>query len=757
MRIKTVLAAALIFLLPAIIMAQDLSTDDIRRAEWELKYQHFNQMQKHQNYETTLDQADYDVAHCVLDVDVADINGQIIYGNVTMTSVSAIDGLTEADYNFNTVMSVDSVFIDNQPASYTHASHMLNITLDRAYDNGEPFTTIVYYHGHPPSTGFGSFMWQTHNGQPIIWSFSCPESARDWWPCKDMPHDKLDSADVIITVPDDLTATSNGVLVSDVDNGNGTRTFHWDISYPISTYLIMLSISNYSSFTDWYVNVDGDSMPIVNYVYPEHYDDAVEDFNITASAIEFYVSLFGEYPFFNEKFGHSIFNWAGGMEHQCNVSYSSMFIRGNHAYDFVLVHELSHMWFGDMITQDIFPEVWMNEGFASYCEALWAEHISGFEGYIDYMTSSNRVNYPSGPIYDPYPLYDGNTVYNKGSWVLHMLRGVMGDEAFFEGMHAYAADQRFMYGTITTREFQAVMEQYYGADLSWYFDQWIWEVNRPWYRYSWLAEDIGGGQFEIFLHISQVQPEPAPEFFIMPIKIYPRINSQDTIITIYNDSREDDFRFIVDGEPTDLQFDKDVWVLKYSTSEDYGMNIVTTELPDGNIDNNYNETIEARGGQMPYIFSIQDGSLPSGLELNENTGNISGIPVAEGEYAFTIRCADSSNPVETDDQDYVVNIYNQSGINYPEKSIPSNFVLIENYPNPFNSSTVISLRLAEPGYIALDIYNIAGQKVAGIHQGYLSAGRHDIIWQANSVSSGIYFARLTTGQKSDIRKMTLLK
>ena len=111
----------------------------------------------------------------------------------------------------------------------------------------------------------------------IISTLSVPEGAREWWPCKDMPHDKSDSSDVYITVPENLVATSNGLLISNNNNGNGTRTFHWHNSYPITTYLISLAISNYQSFTDWYVNTSGDSMPIVNYVYPEHYNQAVEE------------------------------------------------------------------------------------------------------------------------------------------------------------------------------------------------------------------------------------------------------------------------------------------------------------------------------------------------------------------------------------------------------------------------------------------------------------------------------------------------
>jgi aminopeptidase N len=755
MKLKSVLVVVCLILLPAMLSAQDL-TRQFRNTEWEMKCQHWKQLRERLESGIVLDQSDYDVTHWTLDIDVTDIPNQIISGVVTMTSEAVTDGLAEIDYDLSYAMQVDAVTMNGQNVSFTHDENTLTITLDRTYNEGELFTTVVEYFGHPISSGFGSFTWDTHQGQPIISTLSEPWGARDWWPCKDMPRDKADSADVFITVPDNLTATSNGVLVSNIDNGDGTRTFHWYISYPITTYLISLAISNYQSFTDWYVSLDGDSMPIVNYVYPEHYNQAVEDLNITASAIEFYASVYGEYPFVREKYGHSIFPWGGAMEHQCNTSYGQWLIRGDHGYDWIVVHELSHQWFGDMISPDIWPEIWMNEGFAVFSEALWTEHLYGLEGYLDYLTYNCSVTYPSGPIYDPDPLFDGNTVYNKGSWVLHMLRGVMGDEAFFDGIYDYANDPRFMYGTTTTREFQAVMEQYYGADLGWYFDQWIWGRNRPFYTYSWMDEDIGNGQFEIFLHIDQSQPAPSPEIFTMPIKIYPRINGQDTIITVFNDSREDDFRFIVNGDATALQFDKDNWILKFAALGNYELNIVTTELPDGGIGQEYNSIVEARGGQTPYSFEVINGALPAGLDLNEDTGVISGTPNTEDDYAFTIRCTDSSSQPKTDTQDYLVSV-GYVDVDDDVIQAPSHFALIGNYPNPFNNSTVISFRLAKAGYVSLDVFNMLGQKVTNLHDGYLNAGVHDLIWHASTVSSGVYFYRLTVGETSAIKKMTLLK
>ncbi len=755
MKLKLTFIAVLILALSAAVFAQEISREDFRKAEWEMKSRLWQFQQEQQDPSLILDQSDYDVIYWELDINVTDIQGENISGKVTMTSEATVDGLASIEYDLHYAMDADSVFMYGEPVSYTHSGNVLEIDLDHTYDAGEHFTTLVYYHGHPVGGGFGSFGWRTHNGQPIISTLSEPEGAREWWPCKDMPHDKADSSDVIITVPDDLVGTSNGILVSDVDNGDGTRTFHWNISYPITTYLISLAITNYESFTDWYFTVDGDSMPIVNYVYPEHFDNAVEDLSITASVMEIFAGLFGEYPFIREKYGHSIFPWGGAMEHQCNTSYGASLIRGDHAYDWILVHELAHMWFGDMISCDTWPDIWMNEGFASYLEALWTEDLYGHNSYLNYMRYNNSVNEPSGPIYDPNPLFGGNTVYDKGSWALHMLRGVMGDDAFFEGMYAYANHPEYQYGTIQTLQFRDHMEEYYGASLDWYFEEWLMGRNRPHYVYSWMSEETDNGRYQVFLHIRQTQSSPSPYVFTMPIKVYPRINGVDTVITVWNDSREDDVTFIVSGQPSMLRFDIDDWILKEVSSENYSLNIVTTELPDGDPNEQYEAVIEARGGNEPYAFTLSDGEMPTGLSLDSETGEISGIPTEEGEFDFTVECIDAND--YTDDQAYTLLIGEPTDISGDDPRTPSNFALIGNYPNPFNNSTVIKFRLADPADVSLEIFNVLGQKVETLASGTMTAGEHELVWTGVDVPSGIYFYRLTAGDKSAVKKMALLK
>jgi len=259
----------------------------------------------------------------------------------------------------------------------------------------------------------------------------------------------------------------------------------------------------------------------------------------------------------------------------------------------------------------------------------------------------------------------------------------------------------------------------------------------------------------MFLHIDQTQNYPSPEVFTMPIKIYPRVGGVDTMITVWDDSREDDFRVVLEGNPSMVRFDIDDWVLKFVSLVSYTMNIVTTELPDGDPGVPYNQTIEARGGTGQYTFTLYDGTLPSGLSLDGNTGVLSGTPDLNGIYDFTIRCTDTTP--YTDDQEYTVNIGNVVDTEDNEIQEPFRFALVGNYPNPFNNSTIIKFRLGEPTSVRLEVFSLLGQKIATLVDGRMESGEHETVWNADMVSSGVYFYRLTAGNKSQVRKMTLIK
>ncbi|MFH1502753.1 MAG: M1 family aminopeptidase [Candidatus Eisenbacteria bacterium] len=516
-------------------------------------------------------QADYDVYYYDLDIEV-DEGPETVDGYVIMRATSNVDGLTTVIMDLYGNMTVDAVEHGGSAASYTHNGDLITVTLNSTVNTGGTFEVKVTYHGAPVDDALN---FSTHGaGGPIISSLSEPSGARQWWPCKDTPADKADSVRVALTVDDALIAVSNGMLISEVDNGT-TKTYEWFETYPITTYLVSVAISDYSTWTDYYNYARG-SMPIENYVYPEHLSNAQEDLNITAQAIGVLSGYFGEYPFIDERYGHAVFPWGGAMEHQTCTSYGRVLIRGDHYYDWILVHELAHQWWGDWVTCETWNDIWLNEGFATYSEALWFESLGGETDYDDYIDAYDSYGYFNGPIYDPDSTFN-RTVYDKGALVLHMLRRVLelgnGTVAHYpiDALQAVLASYSAAnaYDTALTSEFQTFCEASYGGDMDWFFLPWVYGANRPHYEFSWIAS-YDGPPYEIMLHIEQVQTNAG--LFTMPVDIEVQTTGADTLITVWNDEWSQDFFFAVNDPPSDVNLDPGNWILKYLTQSSTGVN-----------------------------------------------------------------------------------------------------------------------------------------------------------------------------------------
>ncbi len=480
-------------------------------------------------------------------------------GDVLMNAKSVIDGLSTITLDLMNAMTVDSILMGGSKVQFTQYPSTVEINLDRQYNQGELVTVDVYYEGIPGSSGFGSFEFSTHSSVPWVWSLSEPYGAKDWWPCKDHPHDKADSTDQIITVDSSFRVGSNGRLVSSVYNGDGTITYHWQERYPISTYLISVAITNYAQFTNWFHYSPTDSMPVLNYVLPEHLSSATSQLPLTVGMLTIYSNLFGLYPFVNEKYGHSEFGWGGGMEHQTMTSVGG-FDEG------LVAHELAHQWYGDMITCDSWPDIWLNEGFATYCECLYREQKYGKPAFwSDINGDIYGAKSASGSVYvldsgSVGTLFDWNRVYAKGAWVLHMLRHVIGDSAFFHSMYAYAHDSRFRFGTATTSGFQSVCESVSGEDLHYFFDEWVYGQRYPHYSYGWTFLP-GSGGYQITIGMSQTTGTPTPAYFTMPVDFKIIGNAWDTTVTAFNNAQSQSFSFSLSHQPMSVVIDPQGWIL----------------------------------------------------------------------------------------------------------------------------------------------------------------------------------------------------
>jgi aminopeptidase N len=591
-----------------------------------------------------IDQNGFDADYYSLNIRVDEIALQI-YGQVSMRARARTNGFMTPTLNFTNGLTTDSVRSFGRPITWTHASNFLYINLDSSYNTGDGFEVTVYYHGHPPEGGFQGFAFGVHGSNPsvpIISTLSEPYLAQSWWPCKDVPSDKADSTDVRTRVNSSFYCVSNGVLRDSINNGDGTTTYAWHEQYPITTYLVSLAISNYSRFDRWY-HYGADSMPVRFYSYPEKLTSALAGWPVAVDQIGFYSATFGEYPFIGEKYGMVHFNWGGAMEHQTVTSATS----SSFGFDQYLVcHELSHQWWGDMITCRNWNHIWMNEGFASYCEALWAEHLGGTSGYRNYMSGMKYVS--GGRIYIDDTTNVGNIfssrVYDKGAWVLHMMRGIIGDSAFFATLRAYYDDPRYKWKDVVTEDFRDLAESVSGVNLHDFFNDWIYGYYYPQYMVSTRPQLLPDGSWRLNLHLRQAQATD-PQVFHMPVDIKVTGDGLGTIISrVSNTQRDQDYFF--DGFtsiPSFVALDPNGWILQVNAlTEAYRAHIFTDTLLPGNQYAVYRDSVRGMAAP-PLQYVLAAGILPNGITLDPATGVLSGMPLAAGSFPIIIGLYDGTH------------------------------------------------------------------------------------------------------------------
>ncbi len=506
-----------------------------------------------------------DVKYYKLNIRAADrIN--YLSGDVTAVSVVTDPVITSIEYNLTNTMVVDSALVDGVRSAFAAGASSFLITLPKTYRAGDQLTTRVFYHGLPASSGFGSYTDATRaDSSRWIYTLSEPYGARDWWPCIDHPNDKADSADVWITCSQSLLAVSNGRLTETLQNSDGTKTYKWKERYPIATYLIAMTIANFAKISDWYAYAPADSMEVVNYVTstigatsPAWRTNTMR----TPKMLAIYAALFGQYPFIREKYGHVEFGWPGGMEHQTLTSLGSTSFS-----EATIAHELAHQWFGDMITCRTWGDLWLNEGFATYCEAVYREKQYGAAAYIaDLLSTAADAKRPLGSLYvqdttSVNNLFASGRVYNKGAWVLHMLRHAVGDSLFFASMRAYANDPALMYGTASTADLRAAFERTTGRDLGWFFSEWVFGERYPVYSCQ-VSTVKNAGSFLSSVQIKQTTGTANPPFFIMPIDLRFASAGWDTTVTVVNNSQNQLLQIALSHKPDTVQFDPKNWVLK---------------------------------------------------------------------------------------------------------------------------------------------------------------------------------------------------
>ncbi len=465
-------------------------------------------------------------------------------------------------FDLNAGLTVDSVLMNGQRLAFDHTDdHSLNVKLSRQIEKGNTDSLTVFYHGLPSENSFGSYNKATHNNVPVLWTLSQPFGARDWWPCKQTLTDKIDSLDVFITTRKGYKAVSNGVLRSSNENGDQV-TYHFEHNYPIATYLVAFAISNYRIHQDTVQLSNGNPLPLINYFYPENFTENKDKAEYTKKVIRLFLDMFDSYPFSKEQYGHVRMNQGGGMEHQ------TMSFMGSFGKD-IIAHELAHQWFGNKVTCGNWRDIWLNEGFATYLTGLAKKNLQGKDEWSAWkankIASVTSQDWGSVYINDQLTanrIFNVRLSYNKGAFVLRMLRWRLGKKAFFKGLNNYMNNPDHAYRSVKTKALKAELEKASDSSLDGFFQDWVYGQGYPAYDIRWY-----NASSSVKVQFNQSQSHSSVDFYEMNVPlIFKKKNERDTSIIFNVDKNHKIFSLNkLPFKPDSVIFDKKKWLL--ATSE----------------------------------------------------------------------------------------------------------------------------------------------------------------------------------------------
>ncbi len=504
---------------------------------------------------------DYDLNYHRLELNI-DPRYKEMSGAVTSFFKPIVSGLNVIKFDLSDSMRVDSVLYHSVKVSFTHSDNAISAFLPNGIPVNQLDSISIFYSGDPtnnPSRSYERESGRANSNAPIIWTLSQPYGAMEWWPCKQGLYDKIDSIDMYISIPKGNKAAGIGLLMSVQERNDTTEVYHWKHRYPIVTYLIATAITNYDAFTDWVRFSNGDSLPILNYVFPEnrpYMESAVKE---TLPIMQLFDSLVGTYPFFNEKYGHAEFLRGGGMEHQ------TMSFMGSWNFG-LIAHELAHQWFGNQVTCATWSDLWLNEGFATYFALIAREALQDNQTWRDVQLGSQEraMREPSESVFvldtvDHSRLFSSHLTYNKGAQLLRMIHWQLGDSLFFKGLRNYLQDPMLNYGFAKSSDLKFHLESTSRTDLTEFFNDWLYGTGNPHYTINWTQSGKS-----LKLHIGQ-STNGNVDFFEMPIELRLRNETTSKNVIINPSSSDYSETVIVDFAVDSIDFDPNLWVL--ATSE----------------------------------------------------------------------------------------------------------------------------------------------------------------------------------------------
>jgi aminopeptidase N len=457
-------------------------------------------------------------------------------------------------------MKVHQVKWGEEMLTFTHENNVLKIKLPRSSTLYERTLFTITYSGVPAT---GLKIAKNKYGDSTFFSDNWPNKARNWLAVVDHPYDKAMS-EFIVTAPAHYQVVSNGLKVEETDLGNGNRLTHWKQSVPTASWLYVLGVAE---FAMQHVD-DFDGKAIQTWVYRQDREAGFFDFaEPTKKVLEFYSDYIG--PFSYEKLANIQSNSvSGGMEAASAILYSEGSVVGdkNERWRNVVIHEIAHQWFGNAVTEYDWDDVWLSEGFATYFTSLFVEHQYGHDEFMKQMASSKQQVESFQKDNPNYTIVHDNLAdmtkvtsthtYHKGSWILHMLRGIMGEEDFWKGIQTYYAQYQNL--NATTADFVKVMEETSGLNLDTFVEQWLYKPGNIVLEGNW---EYDRSSKSLTVNLNQVQKNS--NLFTMPIEMAIYSSDGHNVITkkVTFDKVKNEYRIPLDFEPVKVELDPESWVL----------------------------------------------------------------------------------------------------------------------------------------------------------------------------------------------------
>lgn len=500
-----------------------------------------------------------DVIHYVFNLSLSDADNEIT--GTTLVTVSfkeagmknfRLDFINKTTARKDKGMMVDAVSINNTAVGYTHENDELIISLPAPSTKNQTITFTIQYHGVPFD---GLRIGATKLGDRSFFNENWPNRGRHWLPIVDHPHDKATS-EFIVKAPSHYKVVSNGLLLEESELGNNTRLTHWKQSVPVSSWLFVLGVAD---FAVKYVD-EFKGKSIQTWVYAKNREAGFYDFDEpTKKVLEFYSNYVGPYAY--EKLANiQTPSVNGGMETSSAIFYGEDLVTGkrDERTRNVVIHEIAHQWFGNAVTETTWDDAWLSEGFATFFTLLFIENEYGKEEYTKGIIKARKTVYDLSAKMPAFSIVSERTAekeqvtsgitYQKGAWVLHMLRNLIGENNFKKGIQNYYA--KYFNANTSTDEFRAEMEKAAGKDLKLFFKQWLYQPINPTINASWTYNT---STKNLNVHLNQAQQF----LYNVPVEIgyYKKGSTTPTILTMNLKDKDQVFSFPLASSPEKLELD----------------------------------------------------------------------------------------------------------------------------------------------------------------------------------------------------------